>query len=53
MMIKISDYSNFLKACNVGADICSLDNLFHSEMELGTNEYKKELVCAKGCLIAI
>ena len=38
MMINISDYSNFLKAHNVGADTCSLNNLFHNEMELGKNE---------------
>ena len=48
-MIKISDYSNqiFLKACNAGADICSSDNLFHNEMELGTNEYKKRIGMSK------
>ena len=39
---KFNDYSNFLKACKEGADTCSLDYLFHNEMELGTNEYKKE-----------
>ena len=41
MMKTENNWSNLLNAGNEGANTCSTDKLFHKEIELGINEYKK------------